>query len=88
MTSSHCRSSTSTFTRMSFQEVVRMRVFQKSANLLPQYFKEKQFDRPLTTVEEKYAKASLFQVCSSGQKVYIYERTHIPASNPVKRVQI
>jgi len=72
---------------MNFQETVRMRVFQKSANFMPQYFKEKQFDRPLTKQEETYAQGSVFKITASGQKVYIYDRTHIPASNLVERIQ-
>jgi hypothetical protein len=74
---------------MSFLESVRERVFKNNEpTLLPQYFKNWEYSRYLTPTEEKQANACPFEVCVSGQKVYIYERTHIPASNPVKRLKM
>jgi hypothetical protein len=73
---------------MEFYEAIKARVFRKDATLLPLYFKQGQFDRPLTTQEQTHAKSSVFKVTASGQKVYLYERTHIPPSNPVIRIQV
>jgi hypothetical protein len=67
---------------MDFQAEVRARAFRKDATFLPQYFKNAQFDH------KECAKASVFKVSVSGQKVYIYDRTHIPESNPVVRIQM
>lgn len=65
-----------------------MRAFQKSPTFLPSYFKAKQFDRDLTVQEVMYSKATAFKIVVSGQEVYLYERTHIPASNPVERIGV
>ena len=74
---------------MDFLEAVRIRAFQKDATFLPQYFKGAQFDRSLTKKEEEYARSSVFKISVSGQKVYIYDRTHIPAiTKPVVRIQV
>ena len=69
---------------MDFQDTIKARVFAKSVTFIPQYIKE--FDRNLTKREQEIAKASTFKICKSGQKVYIYERSHIPESNPVERI--
>lgn len=73
---------------MDFQIAVRIRAFQRDAKFLPQYFKTEQFARPLTRQEQDYGRGTAFKVKASGQEVYIYAGTHIPASNPVERIRV
>jgi hypothetical protein len=73
---------------MEFRDAIRAHAFQKSPTFLSQCFKDKSFDRSLTKQEQNQANASVFIITASGQKVYIYDRTHIPASNPVERIQV
>ena len=73
---------------MDFKDVLRKRLAEEPSRFLLQYFKEKQFDHPLATKELPRGKTSVFKIKASGQKVFLYERTHIPASSPVERIMI
>jgi len=70
---------------MSLREAMQKRIEGKAPTHLSQSLKGKMYDRQLTKEEEHDAKATPYEVSKSGQKVYLYEKTHIPP-NTVKRI--
>ena len=71
---------------MEFKQVIRELVFGKyEPKFLPLYMKNAQFDSPLSKKDKEYLLPTTFKIVTSGQEVFLYDRTHIPPSNPVQR---
>lgn len=66
-------------------DAVKKRLESKPPTHLSQSLKGKRYDRPLTKEEEQQVKATPYEISKSGQKVHLYERTHI-GQNSVKRI--